>query len=81
MITEDAIRQRSHAIWEREGRPEGKALEHWLRAKVELERELSNALSVPTDWTVTVMPRVRISSPPTRVIAKRIDKSVTAAAA
>jgi hypothetical protein len=80
MITEEAIRQRSYTIWEREGRPQGKALEHWLRAKTELERELSNALSVATDWTVTVMPRVPISCPPTRTMAKRIDKSVAVAA-
>jgi hypothetical protein len=36
---ENQIASRSYFIWEKEGRPEGKALEHWLRAKVELEAE------------------------------------------
>ena len=27
------IRARAYAIWEEEGRPDGKHLEHWVRAK------------------------------------------------
>jgi hypothetical protein len=81
MISEEAIRQRSYAIWEREGRPQGKAMEHWLRAKTELELELGGALSGPTDWAVTVMPRVPISCPPTRMMAKRVGQSGTSVAA
>jgi hypothetical protein len=34
---EHGIRQRAHAIWIEEGRPDGKALDHWLRARWELE--------------------------------------------
>jgi hypothetical protein len=34
---EHAIRMRAYAIWEEEGRPEGRALDHWLRARWELE--------------------------------------------
>ena len=34
---EHRIRRRAHAIWIEEGRPEGKALDHWLRARWELE--------------------------------------------
>jgi cytoskeletal protein CcmA (bactofilin family) len=34
--SDDAIRQRSHEIWEREGRPEGRSDEHWKRARAEL---------------------------------------------
>ena len=30
---EQIIRELAHDIWEREDRPEGKALEHWLKAK------------------------------------------------
>ena len=33
------IADRSYFIWEKEGRPEGKALEHWLRAQEELAAE------------------------------------------
>ena len=29
------IRKRAHAIWEAEGRPLGRELEHWLRARLE----------------------------------------------
>jgi hypothetical protein len=37
--TEEEIRTRSYAIWEREGRPDGKAQEHWQRANAQLELE------------------------------------------
>ena len=30
------IRARAYAIWEREGRPEGRDLDHWLQAKSEM---------------------------------------------
>ena len=38
-IREHRIRQRAHSIWELEGRPEGRADEHWRRAEEELARE------------------------------------------
>jgi hypothetical protein len=34
--TEEDIRARAYEIWEDEGRPEGKHLEHWGRAKDEV---------------------------------------------
>ena len=39
MNAEQAIRERSYLIWEREGRPEGRNLEHWLLAEAELRAE------------------------------------------
>lgn len=36
------IADRSYFIWEKEGRPEGKALEHWLRAQEELAAEAAS---------------------------------------
>lgn len=39
MISEDRIRERAHAIWEREGRPEGMEAEHWARARQECAAE------------------------------------------
>ncbi|MFZ1414445.1 MAG: DUF2934 domain-containing protein, partial [Defluviicoccus sp.] len=33
------IENRAHKIWEREGRPDGKAEEHWQRAVAELDEE------------------------------------------
>ena len=35
-LSEEAIRQRSKQIWEREGCPEGCAQDHWVRARAEL---------------------------------------------
>lgn len=32
----DRVRERAYRIWEEEGRPEGMALQHWLRAKQEI---------------------------------------------
>jgi len=38
-ISEEQIALRSYRMWEREGRPEGRHLEHWFRARAELEAE------------------------------------------
>jgi hypothetical protein len=37
--TEEEVRQRAHAIWLADGMPEGREVDHWLRARRELERE------------------------------------------
>jgi hypothetical protein len=36
---ETRIRQRAHAIWEAEGRPEGQDEAHWKRAAAEIDAE------------------------------------------
>ncbi|WP_160004220.1 DUF2934 domain-containing protein [Rhizobium sp. 18055] len=36
---ENDVRERAHAIWEREGKPEGKHQDHWTQA----EHEISHA--------------------------------------
>src|SRR5262245_62774263 len=36
---EERIRQRAHELWEQEGRPEGRARDHWERAAQDLDRE------------------------------------------
>ena len=33
---EEAIRERAYAIWEEEGRPHGKDLDHWHRAEAQI---------------------------------------------
>lgn len=38
-ISEEKIRQRAQEIWEQEGRPDGRAEEHWRQAAEELMRE------------------------------------------
>ena len=35
-VIEDEIRARAHQIWEQEGRPDGRAHDHWERAKAEI---------------------------------------------
>jgi hypothetical protein len=40
---EHRIRERAYAIWEAEGRPEGKEVEHWLRAEAEVAAEERDA--------------------------------------
>jgi hypothetical protein len=37
--TDDEIRSRAYAFWEQDGRPEGKAVDHWVRARNDLESE------------------------------------------
>jgi hypothetical protein len=41
---EQTIRHRAHAIWEAEGRPDGKYAEHWQRSLSEIEREQKAAI-------------------------------------
>jgi hypothetical protein len=36
--SEQTIRDRAYFIWEREGRPEGRAHDHWYRAMAETRR-------------------------------------------
>ncbi|MGA7673806.1 MAG: DUF2934 domain-containing protein [Rhizomicrobium sp.] len=70
--SEEKIRVRSYLIWEREGRPEGKADEHWLRAKAELEAEFEaewRAAALDGESTAFVLPLLPISSPPSRKVA------------
>ena len=38
-VSQDAIAQRAYEIWERDGRPEGRAAEHWFRAASELKAQ------------------------------------------
>ena len=90
MISEDRIRERSHQIWLREGRPEGRALDHWLMAEAELRTEQSRHLRVLDynktvyrfeERTRTVLPRPTISQPPMKLVALRVPRALRPAAA
>ena len=39
------IRERAYMIWEKDGRPDGHALAHWVRAREEIEREDAGAVT------------------------------------
>lgn len=42
---EQYVRMRAYEIWEREGRRDGQADDHWRQAEAEVERELSQKAS------------------------------------
>ncbi|MCO5066217.1 MAG: DUF2934 domain-containing protein [Rhizobiaceae bacterium] len=44
---DERIRQRAHAIWDREGRPEGAAQRHWQQAEQEIAQEDSAPAKKP----------------------------------
>lgn len=58
-ITHEEISQRARQIWEREGRPEGRDVEHWLQAEEELRRESQGSESARE--TVSSQPRATVS--------------------
>jgi Protein of unknown function (DUF2934) len=43
---EDRIRNRAYELWEAEGRPEGREVDHWLRAAQEVSGEVAAETSV-----------------------------------
>ena len=48
MATEDQIRNYAHLLWERAGKPEGRDVEFWHAAEVELDAE-SGSPDAPTE--------------------------------
>ncbi len=44
MFTEEDIKKLAFTIWEEEGRPDGKDVEHYLRAKKILEEREANQI-------------------------------------
>ncbi len=44
MVTEQQIKDLAYAIWEKEGRPEGKDLEHYFQARQILEERQESSL-------------------------------------
>ena len=50
------IEERAYAIWENEGKPHGRDVEHWLRAKAETEAGLA------TNANRLIKPRERSSA-------------------
>jgi len=60
----EMIRDRSYALWEHEGRLEGRADEYWLRAESEVEAECRAAIE-GNDANV-VLPLPQISRRPIR---------------
>ncbi|MFZ3034325.1 MAG: DUF2934 domain-containing protein [Parvibaculum sp.] len=53
-VSESEIRKRSYHIWEREGRPDGRHLDHWLMAQAELDAEGKAQARAPRRATKTL---------------------------
>jgi hypothetical protein len=51
---EARIRERAYQFWVNEGRPDGRALEHWLRAEQEVDGQIP---PVPTPKVATELER------------------------
>jgi len=64
MITEEQIRELAHSIWEQEGCPNGKDIEHYFRAKKMLEeRESPHIIELPPPPL-----KIELEPPPPTVI-------------
>lgn len=53
---EDQIRARAQALWEAEGRPEGRELAHWEQAARELAAEETTRPAAPSEHGEIVAP-------------------------
>ncbi len=64
------IAKRAYSIWEIEGRPSGKDLDHWLRAEAEVQAEVTRpipaASTKPERVEITVAPPVKSQRPAAR---------------
>jgi hypothetical protein len=80
MVSEEEVRQRSYEIWQREGCPDGKADEHWFRAKAELEAECQAAIFPwgGGDCREFVAPRVPISPQPRKTVSRPVPRKGSA---
>lgn len=48
------IETRAYSLWEQEGQPEGKSLEHWLRAESQVEWERNSEAAAAPNPLVAV---------------------------
>jgi hypothetical protein len=64
-ISEEIIRQRAHAIWEAQGRPDGHDREHWEQAI----RELMNGSSTPL--TAPAAPKLAAAAAAAKTVRQR----------
>jgi hypothetical protein len=70
------IRERAHWLWEQEGRPEGRADEHWKRALAELAADEREALRQSRDEIIPQAEHVGPGEQPVRErIRKQADRS------
>jgi Protein of unknown function (DUF2934) len=71
---QDLIRKRAYEIWEREGRPHGRDLEHWQLAMVEFY-SINSAAPAATNGEIAQAPK---KAAPKKTPAKAKTKTVEA---
>jgi hypothetical protein len=74
---EDRIRNRAYELWEAEGRPEGREVDHWLRAAQEVSGEVTAETSV-VGTSVARRPRTPRSATTAASPAPRTPAAATA---
>lgn len=72
-ISDYDVRVRAYRIWERTGRPEGHAEDHWREALAELEAEQAASLKA-------VPPQPAVSTLPTRIAVEEASRDEDKAA-
>jgi hypothetical protein len=60
MVREEQIKELSHSIWEQEGRPNGKDVEHYFRAKRLLEEQEASKIIELAEPS----PKIELALPP-----------------
>jgi len=72
MPTEEEIKKLAHSLWEKEGRPGGKDVEHYFRAKKMLEeKESAQVIELPPVPRRPELAPPSSVSPPTPPVNKR----------
>jgi hypothetical protein len=75
-IPSEAIARRAHEIWETEGRPEGRAMEHWLEAEASLRSQAGDGAATEEIKSAS---RARRSTPSRGTTPARREKRFEAA--
>jgi len=68
--SEQLIRIRSYLLWERDGRPQGRAEEYWFRAKDEIDADIERqwrAIGLEAETEHYVPSRPAITPRPVRI--------------
>ena len=59
MPTEEQIKEQAYQMWEQEGRPEGKDVEHYFAAKQMLEEQEAAQARASRPWATSPAPAAR----------------------
>lgn len=73
--THKAITARAHALWEAEGRPEGKSIAHWLQAEAEVTKQAVQKTDNKTKAAQKSTPRTQAGTNSKSATSKSVGKS------